>query len=60
MPPETLTDIQRATRFYYLQKLSFGKKIESRTFGVSATNPSKLNILRMEETLSEVWTDPTP
>lgn len=54
-PPETLTDIQRAARFYYLQKLSFGAKVEGRTFGVSATGPSKLNLLRLEETLSEAW-----
>lgn len=54
-PPETLTDIQRAARFYYLQKLSFGAKSESRTFGTSATGPSSLNILRMEEALSEAW-----
>jgi len=54
-PPETLTDIQRAARFYYLQKLSFGSKVEGRTFGTSATSTSRLNILRMEETLSEAW-----
>jgi DNA adenine methylase len=54
-PPETLTDIQRAARFYYLQKLSFGSKIEGRTFGTSATGPSKLNLLRLEETLSDAW-----
>ncbi|EBH4418289.1 DNA adenine methylase [Salmonella enterica] len=54
-PPEILTDIQRAARFYYLQKLSFGAKVEGRTFGVSATGPSNLNLLRLEETLSEAW-----
>ncbi|EOS93066.1 DNA adenine methylase [Erwinia tracheiphila] len=54
-PPETLTDIQRAARFYYLQKLSFGAKAEGRTFGTSATGPSKLNLLRLGETLSEAW-----
>lgn len=54
-PVEALTDIQRAARFYYLQKLSFGSKSVSRMFGVSASGPSSLNILRMEETLSEAW-----
>lgn len=54
-PPETLTDIQRAARFYYLQKLSFGAKATGRTFGTSATGKTKLNILRMEETLSDAW-----
>ncbi|MGK0600062.1 DNA adenine methylase [Yokenella regensburgei] len=54
-PPETLTDIQRAARFYYLQKTCFGAKVESRTFGTSATGPARLNVVRMEETLSEAW-----
>lgn len=51
--PETLTDIQRAARFYYLQKLSFGGKVSGQTFGVGATVPARLNLLRMEEDLSQ-------
>lgn len=50
---DPLTDIQRAARFYYLQKLSFGSKIAGQTFGVSATTPARLNLLRIEEELSE-------
>jgi len=34
---ETLTDIQRAARFFYLQKLAFGGRVKGRTFG-TATN----------------------
>jgi len=52
-PPETLTDIQRAARFYYLAKTSFGAKISKPTFGIAATGPSRLNLLRIEEDLSE-------
>ncbi len=51
--PETLTDIQRAARYYYLQKLCFGAKVTSRTFGTSPTGPARLNLLRMEEDLSQ-------
>lgn len=51
--PETLTDIQRAARFYYMQRLCFGGKVTSRTFGASAQNPPRLNLLRMEEDLSD-------
>ncbi|KLU28126.1 restriction endonuclease subunit M [Caballeronia mineralivorans PML1(12)] len=51
-PPETLTDIQRAARFYYLQQNCFGAKIESQTFGTATTTPPGLNLLRLEETLS--------
>jgi len=50
--PETLTDIQRAARFYYLQKLSFGGKVKDRSFGTSTTRPPRLNLLRIEEDLS--------
>lgn len=51
-PPATLTDIQRAARFFYLQKLAFGSKIEGRSFGTATTAPARLNLLRMEEDLS--------
>jgi DNA adenine methylase len=52
-PPETLTDIQRAARFYYLQKLAFGGKVASQTFGTATTAPPRINLLRFEEDLSE-------
>ena len=51
--PETLTDIQRAARFYYLQKLAFGGKTSGQTFGVDSRGPARLNLLRMEEDLSQ-------
>ena len=51
-PPETLTDIQRAARFFYLQKLAFGAKVEGQTFGVATTSTQALNLLRIEEDLS--------
>lgn len=53
--PETLTDIQRAARFYYLQKLAFGGKVAGQSFGTVATgNGPRLNLLRIEEELSDV------
>nr|NMN90192.1 DNA adenine methylase [Brenneria salicis ATCC 15712 = DSM 30166]RBP62185.1 DNA adenine methylase [Brenneria salicis ATCC 15712 = DSM 30166] len=52
MPTETLTDIQRAARFYYLQKQAFGGKLESQTFGTSTTTAPGLNRLRIEDELS--------
>ena len=51
-PIETLTDIQRAARFFYLQKLAFGGKVDSQTFGTDTTRPARLNLLRLEEDLS--------
>ncbi len=50
--PETLTDIQRAARFYYLQQNCFGGKVEGQSFGTATTTPPGLNLLRLEENLS--------
>ncbi|KZL25748.1 D12 class N6 adenine-specific DNA methyltransferase [Pseudovibrio sp. Ad37] len=33
--PETLTDLERAARFLYLQRTAFGGKVDGRSFGVS-------------------------
>ncbi len=49
-----LTDIQRAARYYYLQRLSFGGKVKGRVFGTGAETLPKINLLRMEEELSQV------
>ncbi|HCR1008183.1 DNA adenine methylase [Enterobacter hormaechei] len=51
-PEETLTDIQRAARFYYLQKQAFGGKVAGHTFGTSTTSAPRFNLLRIEEELS--------
>lgn len=50
--PETLTDIQRAARFFYLQKLAFGGKVQGQTFGTATTSPPRLNLRRIEEDLT--------
>lgn len=52
-PEQTLTDIQRAARFYYLQRLCFGGKVEGRTFGTGTTGSPRINLLRLEEDLSD-------
>lgn len=52
-PVETLTDIQRAARFYYLAKTAFGARVAKPTFGIAASGQPRLNLLRLEEDLSE-------
>jgi DNA adenine methylase len=52
--PETLTDIQRAARFFYLQHHAFGGKVSGQTFGTATTAPA-VNLLRIEENLSAAW-----
>lgn len=49
-----LTDIQRAARYYYLQRHSFGGRVRSRTFGANQLRRPRINLLRIEEELSEV------
>ena len=49
-----LTDIQRAARYYYLQRHSFAGRVRNRTFGVSTLRRPAINLLRIEEELSEV------
>lgn len=51
--PDTLTDIQRAARFYYLQRVAFGSKLKNQSFGTATTSPPSFNLLRMEEELSQ-------
>ncbi|HIE2486015.1 TPA: DNA adenine methylase [Pseudomonas aeruginosa] len=50
--PETLTDIQRAARFYYLQQSAFGGRVDGQSYGTATTSSPGLNLLRLEETLS--------
>jgi len=52
--PETLTDIQRAVRYYYLLKLGYAARIKSPSFSVATTSRPRLNLLRIEEELSAV------
>ncbi len=53
--PETLTDIQRASRFYYLQKLCFGGKADNPSYGTATTSIPRLNLTNIELDLSQAW-----
>lgn len=50
--PETLTDIQRAVRFYYLLKNGYSSRIPNPSFSINTTRRANLNLLRIEEELS--------
>jgi len=52
--PDTLTDIQRAVRFYYLLKAGYAAKIVNPTFNIAPSSRPRLNLLRIEEELSEI------
>lgn len=53
--PATLTDIERAARFYYLQRMSFGGRVDGQSFGYATTTPPRLPIMRLEQELSGAW-----
>lgn len=52
--PETLTDIQKAVRFYFLLKSGFAARIEKPCFNIATSSRPRLNLLRIEEELSAV------
>jgi len=52
--PATLTDLERAARFYYLQRTSFGAKLITRAFRVSAITPVLFDITRLAAHLDEL------
>ncbi len=51
--PDTLTDLERAARFLYLQRTAFGGKPSGRNFGVSPDRPARFDLSRVESMLEE-------
>jgi len=51
--PTALTDIQRAARFFYLQKNSFGGLVRDQKFHYGITQPSNYNPERIPEILKK-------
>ncbi len=52
--PSTLTDLERAARFLYLQKLSYGGKVTGRTFGVEVSRGARFNLNTLGPRLEEL------
>jgi len=52
--PSTLTDLERAARFLYLQRLAFGGKVAGRTFGVSVGMAGRFNLTKLAPLLEDV------
>lgn len=52
--PTTLTDLERAARFLYLQRTAFGGKVSGRNFGVSKDRPGRFNLTALEPMLEDV------
>lgn len=66
-PAETLTDLERAARFLYLQRLAFGGRVTGRSFGIDTHGAARFNLARLgtvleaaHERLGGVWIDCLP
>ncbi|NWE54092.1 DNA adenine methylase [Brevundimonas sp. P7753] len=49
--PTTLTDLQRAARFIFLQRLAFGGKVRGQSFGVRTDGPARYRSSQVSEDL---------
>lgn len=49
-----LTDIQKAARFYYVQRQAYGGKVVGRVLAKTVARLPRINLLRLEEELSAI------
>lgn len=54
--PDTLTDLERAARFLYLQRTAFGGKVSGRNFGVANERPARFNMTTLVPMLEDLHT----
>jgi DNA adenine methylase len=52
--PETLTDLERAGRFLYLQRLAYGGKVAGRNFGVDRVGGGRFDVTKLGPLLEEI------
>lgn len=55
-PADTLTDLERAARFLYLQRTAFGGKVTGQNFGVSRERSGRFNLTTLEPMLEDLHT----
>ncbi len=53
---DTLTDLEKAAKFLYLQRTSFGGKVSGQSFGVSLGRPGRFDITKLVPILEELRT----
>lgn len=52
--PAILTDMQRAARFLYLQKLAFGGKVMGRNYAFSAGRNARFDVTKLQADLADI------
>jgi DNA adenine methylase len=67
MDADRLTDLERAARFLYLQRLAFGGKVAGRSFGIDTHGPARFDITKLgtlleaaHDRLAGVWIECLP
>lgn len=53
--PSTLTDLERAARFLYLQRTAYGGKIHGQNFGVAPERPARFDLTQVGPILEEIY-----
>ena len=54
--PDTLTDLEKAARFLYLQRTAYGGKRTGRVFGVSKSGPARFDVTKLQPLLEDLRT----
>ena len=52
--PDTLTDLERAARFLYLQRAGFGGIVTHRSFGIDVKRPGRFDVTKLGPLLEEL------
>lgn len=53
--PSTLTDLERAAQFIYLQRTAFGGKVSGQCFGTSRDNPARFDYSKIVPALEDIY-----
>ena len=53
--PTTLTDLERAARFLYLQRTAYGGKVVGQSFGVAAERAARFDLSQLTPMLEDVY-----
>lgn len=54
LDPSTLTDLERAARFLYLQRMAFGGKVRGQNFGINRTGSARFDLTKLVPMLEAV------
>lgn len=52
LDPDHLTDLQRAARFLFVQRLAFGGKVTGRSFGFDTAGPARFDVSKLAPILA--------